>query len=435
MENEQQEGLKREIGILDVAVNVVNISIASGIFLLPAIIAGILGNVSFMAYILCGTMFLLITLCYAEVSSRITSTGGAYTYMENAFGEFIGFIGNSLVWFGCGVLVSAAFVNGIADVLSVSFPIFANSIFRGLFFMLLLGFCAFFNIRGIKQGMNVIKFITLIKALPLVLLVVVGLFYLKSDNLHWEKLPTFQSLGEASLILFFAFTGGEMSVNISGEMKNPNRTAPLGLLLGIGTIIVFYCLIQFVAQGVLGSDILNHKEAPLAAVAGVLFGNFGVTLLTICSVLAIFGSLNSVVLLFPRTLYAGAKDGALPHFLSKIHPQYATPYWSIIVFCSMAFLMAISGGFKQLIILATASILLIHLGVVLAVIKFKLKKEIAPTTSFKLYGGLTIPIIALVVILWLLFQLKPDEVMAMGIFMAILSVIYLVFNRKVNNDE
>ena len=101
-----------------------------------------------------------------------------------------------------------------------------------------------------------------------------------------------------------------------------------------------------------------------------------------------------------------------------------------LVFCSMAFLVAISGGFQQLIILATASTLLIHLGVVLAVIKFKLKKETLPTTSFKLYGGLTIPIIALVVIIWLLFQLKPDEVMAMGIFMGVLSVIYLAFNGE-----
>jgi basic amino acid/polyamine antiporter, APA family len=248
--------------------------------------------------------------------------------------------------------------------------------------------------------------------------------------LHWEKLPTFQSLGEASLILFFAFTGGEMSVNISGEMKNPNRTAPLGLLLGIGVIIVFYCLIQLVAQGVLGSDILNHKEAPLAAVAGVVFGPFGVTLLTICSVLSIFGSLNSIVLLYPRTLYAGAKDGALPHFLSKIHPQFATPYLSIISFCTMAFLVAISGGFKQLIVLATASIFLIHLGVVLSVIKYKLKKETAPPTSFTLYGGLTIPVLALVVMIWFLCQLKLNEVIAMGMFLGILSVIYLIFNRE-----
>jgi APA family basic amino acid/polyamine antiporter len=430
MKNELQESLKREIGILDVAVNVVNISIASGIFLLPALIAGILGNASFMAYLLCGTLFLLIALCYAEASSRITNTGGAYTYIENAFGQYIGFISNSLVWFGCGVFASAALVNGIADILSVSFPMFTNPIYRGVLFLLVLVFCAFFNVKGIKQGMNVIKLLTLIKILPLVLLVGVGLFYLKSDNLHWEKLPTFESLGEASLVLFFAFTGGEMAVNISGEMKNPNRTAPLGLLLGIGVIILFYCLLQLVAQGVLGSDLLNHKKAPLAAVAGVLFGDFGVTLLTICSVLAIFGSLNSIVLLFPRTLYAGAKDGTLPTFLAKIHPQFATPYWSIISFCIMVFLVAISGGFKQLVVLATASIFLIHLGVVLAVIKSKLQKEIPQTTAFTLYGGLTIPILALVVLIWFLGQLKFNEIKAMGLFLTILSLIYLVFNGK-----
>jgi basic amino acid/polyamine antiporter, APA family len=430
MKNEPQESLKREIGILDVAVNVVNISIASGIFLLPALIAGILGNASFMAYVLCGTLFLLIALCYAEASSRITNTGGAYTYIENAFGKYIGFMSNSLVWFGCGVFASAAMVNGIADILSVSFPMFTNPIYRSVLFLFMLVFCAFFNVKGIKQGMNVIKLLTLIKTLPLILLVGVGLFYLKSDNLHWEKLPTFKSLGEASLILFFAFTGGEMAINISGEMKNPNRTAPLGLLLGIGVIILFYCLLQLVAQGVLGSGLLNHKEAPLAAVAGVLFGDFGVTLLTICSVLAIFGSLNSIVLLFPRTLYAGAKDGTLPPFLAKIHPQFATPYWSIISFCIMVFLVAISGGFKQLVVLATASIFLIHLGVVLAVLKYKLQEKTIQNTAFTLYGGLMIPILAFVVLIWFLGQLKSNEIRAMGFFLTILSLIYLVLNRK-----
>ena len=122
MENQESEGLKRELGILDVATNVVNICIASGIFLLPAIIAGILGNLSIVAYILCGIMFLMIALCYAEVGSRITASGGAYIYIEKAFGHYAGFLANTIFWLGTGIFVSAALINGIADILSVAFP-------------------------------------------------------------------------------------------------------------------------------------------------------------------------------------------------------------------------------------------------------------------------------------------------------------------------
>jgi APA family basic amino acid/polyamine antiporter len=238
--------------------------------------------------------------------------------------------------------------------------------------------------------------------------------------------PPLEKIGAASLILFFAFTGGETALNISGEMKNPNRTGPLGLLIGVVCIVLFYSLIQLVAQGVLGADLINHKEAPLAAVALSLFGSLGSTLLITCAVFAIFGSLNSLILLFPRVLFAGAKDGYLPAALSKIHPKYATPHWAIITFSIIAFLVAVSGGFKQLVVIATMSILLLYLGVIFALIKFRSKKYNHTPASFKVPGGLTIPIVAIIILAWLIFQSKSNEIMATGTMMAVLSVIYLL---------
>lgn len=433
MENQQNEGLKRELGIFDVAVNVVNISIASGIFLLPALIAGILGNASIVAYVLCGLLFLLVALCYAEAGSRITSSGGAYAYIEAAFGPYVGFLANALLWFGTGVLVTAALANGIADLLSVPFPIFSQLLYRALLFVLLFGFLAYVNLIGVKQGMLVIKASTLIKVLPLVLVVLVGLFHLQPNNLQWEGFPAFDRLGEASLILFFAFTGGEMALNISGEMKNPNRTAPLGLMLGVISIVVFYSLIQMVAQSTLGPDLINQK-APLAAVAEKLLGPWGNTMLIVCAVIAIFGSLNSLVLVHSRVVFAGATDGLLPRFLSVVHPKFATPHLAIVAFSILAFIAAISGGFKQLLILATLSVLLLHLGVALAVIKFRLQSGAASLGSFRLPGGIGIPLVAAVVLLWFIFQSKTKEVTSVLIFCGVLSGVYVlrafVFKRS-----
>ena len=425
MKNSQNEGLKRELGVWDVAINVVNISIASGIFLLPALIAGILGNASIVAYGVCGLMFLLIALCYAEVSSRITTSGGSYAYIEKAFGPYFGFIASGFLWFGTGVLVSAALINGIADMLSVPFPIFSLPIYRGLLFFFLFGFYAFTHIIGIKQGMNIIKAITFIKILPLVLLVIVGLFKLNTANLQWEGFPTVDKLGTASLILFFAFIGGETALNISGEMKNPSRTAPLGLLLGVVCIVIFFSLIQIVAQSTLGADLIQQK-APLAAAAGTLLGNWGTQMLIACGVIAIFSSLNSIVLVFSRVMFASANDGLLPQFLSKVHPKYATPHWTIITFSIISFIMAFSGGFKQLLVLATLATLLLYLGVALAAIKFRLSRETAYPASFTLPGGLSIPILTLIVLTWLIFQSKKEEIMAVGIFLFILSMMYIL---------
>ena len=427
MENQKSEGLKRELGILDIVINVVNITVASGIFLLPAIIAGILGNMSILAYILCGTMFMMIALCYAEVASRITASGGSYIYIEKAFGHYAGFLANTIFWLGTGIFVSAALINGIADMLSVSFPIFTIPLYRALFFWVIFGFCCYINILGVKQGMAFIKIITVLKLAPLLLLVLAGFFILKTSNLAFGNFPPLKSIGAASLILFFTFAGGETALNISGEMKNPNRTGPLGLLIGLTFTVVFFCLIQLVSQGVLGADLVNHKEAPLAAVAFSLFGSVGASILIICAIMAIFGSFNSVILLFPRVMFAGSKDGYLPAILSRVHPKYATPHWAIIAFSFIGFIVSVSGGFKQLVVIATMSLLLLYMGVALSLIKFRLtKKGNTPAASFKVPGGLIIPVATIVIITWFLFQSSSNEITGTGIFIAATSVIYLL---------
>ena len=428
----QNEGLKRELGIADVAINVINIAIATGIFLLPALIASILGNASIVAYAVCGFMFLLVALCYAEVSSRITTSGGMYAYIEKAFGPFWGFLANTLFWFGTGAFVAAALINGIADMLSIPFPILNQSFYRGLLFLTFFIGVAYSNIIGTKQGMLIIKIITVIKILPLILILVAGLAQLNTANLSWQGFPSVDNLGAASLILFFAFAGGETALNISGEMKNPNRTAPLGLLLGVLFLVIFYALLQIVSQSAMGAELANQK-APLAAVAGILLGSWGIKVLIACGVIAIFGSFYSIILGFSRVLFAGAKDGLLPKFLSAVHPKYATPHLAIISFSGIAFIMAVSGGFRQLIVLATITILISYTGVVLVLIKFRLKENKAYPAGFRLPGGLLIPMITLIILGWFLFQSKLNELIAIGILLAALSVIYAVklsFNKR-----
>ena len=421
----QGEKLKREIGVWGIFINVINNTIGSGIFLLPAIVAGALGNASIIAYIACGLLFLLVMLCYAEISSQVTCSGGSYAYIEKAFGPYAGFISNTLFWVGVGVFVTAALMNGFADILSVAFPIFKISFYRALFFIVLIGFSAYINIRGVKQGMKLIKLITFIKLVPLFLLIILGLWGSQISNLHIGRLPSFQNLGEISLVLFFAFAGGETALNIGGEMKNPSRTAPLGILYGMLATIVIFCLIQLAAQGVLGTQLLNYKDAPLAAVADKLIGPTGHTIIIIASLIAIFGILSSLPLAFPRVMLAGAEDNLLPRYLAKIHPRFATPANAIITFSVIAFLVAVSGGFRQLAIIASASLLLLYVGVVLATIKFRMKKDVDRSGTFRIPGGLIIPIAALVALCLFISQLQLKELIGITIFISVLSIIYL----------
>ncbi len=422
----ETEGLKREIGVGGIFINVVNNTVGSGIYLLPAIIAAALGNASVMAYIVCGVSFLLVMLCFVEVSSQVTCSGGAYAYIEKALGPYAGFISNTLFWFGTGVFVTAALVNGVADILSVPFPLLTKPMYRFILFSIIIGTTAYINIIGVKQGMNLVKVITFIKFIPIALLIIGGFFGAKLSNLRWDHIPSIKSLGEVTLVLFFAFAGGETALNVSGEMKNPNRTGPLGLLYGILFTIVLFCAIQLVAQAVLGNDLAFNKEAPLAAVAGVLVGPWGHTLVIGGSVIAIIGILNSLPLVFSRVMFAGAKDGALPGFLAKVHPRFATPSNAIITFSVVGIIIATSGGFRQLAIIVSSTLLLIYAGVVLAAIKFRLTKQIDKPGTFKIPGGFTVHIAALVAIGWFMIQLKLQEFIGLGIFIGGLSVIYFI---------
>jgi amino acid transporter len=129
-------------------------------------------------------------------------------------------------------------------------------------------------------------------------------------------------------------------------------------------------------------------------------------------------------------LYAGAKDGLFPKVLGKIHPRYATPYLAVITYSAVIFLFSISGGFRQLAILASGALLIIYLAVILSMIKLRIKGRGLDEKSFKVPGGLIIPIVAIVVIFWLLFHLSNSELSSILIFIALLCGVYFVMKRR-----
>jgi APA family basic amino acid/polyamine antiporter len=419
-----EEGLKKVIGVRSLAANAVNLTVGSGIFALPAVVAAYLGPSSFLAYILCALLMGMVLLCFMEVGSKIPLTGGVYAYIETAFGPFIGFLANTLFWFGYAVMADAAVANILTDSVAIFFPSFDQPVVRAIFLATVFGGIAWLNVRGIKQGNTLVEIITLAKLLPLLVLVVVGVFFVNTENYQVAAWPSVGKLGEVSLILFFAFVGMECSLSASGEIKNPGKTIPRGILLGMFIIFIFYMLIQFVAQGVLGDQLPLHKDAPLAVVAQIVLGDFGKLLIVIGTAISCFGVISGDIMITSRVPYAAARDGLLPKFLSVIHPRYATPYMSILLYAAAGFIISISGGFRQLAIVASSSMLIIYFGVILATIK--LKKHKAVEGSFVIPGGLIIPVIALVATAWFLSNLAINEIAGGLIFLAASSVIYFL---------
>jgi basic amino acid/polyamine antiporter, APA family len=420
----KDEGLKRVIGVRALAINAVNLTVGAGIFALPAIIAGHLGAHAVWAYGLCGLLLGLVLLCFAEVGSKITVTGGVYAYVESAFGPLAGFLVNTLFWLGFAIMSDAAVANVLVDNLAVLLPVFKNQSARGIFMAILFGSIGLLNIIGTKESSYFVIVVTLIKLLPLVLLITIGWMYVKTDNLILGEIPLLGNFGEAALVLFFAFGGGaEATLTATGEIKNPKHTIPRGLLLGTLVIFFIYVSIQLVAQGILGSSLALQHEAPLAAAGEVVFGNNGTILFIAAAAFSCFSMISGDILVTSRLPYAAARDGLLPQILAKIHPRFATPHYAIGLYAATGFVLSISGGFRQLAILSSAAILIIYVGVILATIKLRKTKS---ENSFVIPGGLTVPVLALLVTGWFLSNLAMSEVVAVILFLLVTTVVYFL---------
>lgn len=418
------EHLARKVGIIGLSANLINIVVGAGIFALPAIVAAGLGSHSIFAYLFCGFLILLVLLGFAEIGSKITTSGGAYTYIETVFGPYAGFL-TAILFTLSAVTADAAVANAVADVISSFLPILSERMVRIPFFIIVFGLLGYINVRGIQNGISLVKLVTVFKLMPLLLLIIISWGSISYDNLAFEGLPSLDDLGKTSLILFFAFQGAESGLSISGEVKSPNRTIPRAIILSILVVLVLYILIQTISQGVMGEALAAQSKNPLGSVAAVIVGPIGFTLMSIGAAVSMFGNLSSTILSLPRVIFRASMDKVLPFSLiSKVHPKFETPYVAVIVYASIGCLFASLGGFEKLAILSSATMLLVYLGVSISVIKLrKVKPEVS---GFKIPGGMMIPLTAILIILWLLSNLALKEGILMVVAVAVLSLLYLL---------
>ncbi len=423
--HETDEGLVRGIGTWALSANIMNMVVGAGIFVLPGVVAAQIGPAALIAYLVCAVIVGTVFLCYAEAGSRVTRSGGSYAYVEEAFGPFAGFVTSTLLWLGYAVFSDAALAVALTDAIALKLPILSQGLARGLFILALFAFLAWMNIVGLKQGVRLVIVNTVAKLVPLVLLAVVGLFFINFDNLVIVEWPSLSNFGAAALVLFFAFGGAETALNSSGEISNPAKTIPRGLLLGVGGIFTMYVALQVVAQGTLGPELANNTAAPLAAAATVVFGSWGAQLLLLGMIISIFGNLSGDVLNTPRVIFASARDGLLPGVLGKVHPKHHTPHVAILFYAAAGGVVALTGTFKQLAVVASGSLLLIYLGVSLAVIALRRRKGPPSAGQFRIPGGPIVPVLSSAVILWLLSQMTASEAIGVGVLLTITVVIYL----------
>jgi len=406
----QDASLIRALGTWGLTAAIVNVTIGAGIFRLPASVAATLGAAAPAAYVLCAIAMGLIVLCFAEAGSRVSMTGGPYAYVEVAFGPAVGFLSGTLLWAGLTAAL-AAVTSFFADSLAAFGPTLAAPGAKVAVMLLVLVALALLNVRGVRDASWFNAVMTVAKLLPLAIVVIVGAFAIRSANLSWHDAPSVGRVGRASAVLIFAFLGVEAALVPSGEVKDPARTVPRAVLLSIGVVAVLYVSVQIVSQGILGPALALSKT-PVADAGGAALGPWGRTLILVGSTVSMFGYVSGMTLAVPRMLFAFARDGFLPRALAAIHPTFRTPYWAIWVQTALVGLLAATGTFEWLAIIANGSVLLVYAACCLATVELRRRDVRGGGIPFRVRGSTVIPWLALAVIVSLLATLQLGEWLA-----------------------
>lgn len=417
--------LVRAMGTWALAAGIVNVTIGGGIFRLPSSVAASLGAAAPLAYLVCALAMVLIVVCFASAGSRVSLTGGVYAYVEVAFGPLAGWVTGALLWVGLTAAL-AAVTTFLMDSLTALMPWFAGP-FRAVMMVLIVASLAMVNVSGVAVASRFNALVTLAKLLPLLLLVAVGAFAIRPENLVVTHAPSAGDVSRASLTLIFAFLGIEAALVPGGEVRDPARTVPRAVFIAIGVVAIAYLSIQVVAQGLLGSALAGQRT-PLAEAGAVALGGWGRELILIGSAISMFGYVSGMTLSTPRMLFAFARDGFLPAPLARVHPRFRTPDIAIWTQTIVVLALALSGGFEKLAIIANGAVLLVYVGCVLAAMELRRRDVRADGggVPFSIPGMAVAPPLALLVIAFMLSTLTRPEWLWMLVAIATALVLYLV---------
>jgi amino acid transporter len=258
--------------------------------------------------------------------------------------------------------------------------------------------------------------------------VVLGLPHVSAANLSIGALPPIEKIGEAGLLLMFAFFGMESALQVSGEVIDPTRTVPRAIALALLAVGFLYLSVQLVAQGVLGPTLAAPEtaKAPLAAAAAQFAGTAGARLILIGMILSTFGFMTGMMLSTPRTLFALASDGYLPRFLAAVHRTHRTPHVAIAVQGVIVCVIALTGTYVKLAIMADVAILLVYLACCVGAWRLRRRNVAAEGAPFRMPGGAVVPWLAAALIVGLLIPASAQAWLLTGAVVAVASLGFLV---------
>jgi APA family basic amino acid/polyamine antiporter len=402
--------------------------IGSGIFALPSVVAARAGILSPWLFLATGLLLMTVVLAFAELSSYFRDSGGPVLYATAAFGPLVGFSTGWMYYISRSVAL-AANSHVMAMYLGALWPWFGTGVGRIAVIVTTICGLTIVNVHGVKNGIRALSYFTLLKVVPLVAMIILGLQYYTPELALPSSLPSIDDLGGTVLLLLYAFIGFETVLITAGETEKPRATIPKTMILTVIATGIFYFLIMLVYNLVLPG--VADPDATLVDVGRVLAGPVGVFVITLTAIFSIGGSLSSMMLAGPRLTFALAEHDLLPNWFKRVHERYSSPANSIMFLGGMALLIAMSGSFVQLAIATSLARLIAFIVCIAAlpVIRRNADQE-AAAHAYRLSGGYTIPAIAFILCLWVVAQSSLDSWLIVSGLLVLGLIPYFLTQRR-----
>ena len=405
MTQKNEKELGRKLGLGAVIALGVGTTVGSGIFSSLSEVANASGSMLFLflAFVIGGLLQIPANFCYSELASAYPEDGGQYVYFREAGSRPLAFLCGWVSFLATDPpsisIMALAIVNHLAFFIPMSdFALKLVAVAFVLIFMCM-------HLRSVEGGGAFQTVITALKIIPFALIIGVGIFCLKGDLvLSSNQLTSFEGgVGITALIAGVAGTtwsydGMAAPCYMSGEIKEPEKNMPKGLILTAVVVLALYAGLTFVASGLMTIDELAASDAPIALMASKLpvVGNAAGVVVAIMAIIVVLGSLSSCILFQPRIEYAMAKDNLFFKQFAKVHPVWETPYFSIIIQCAIGIVLIFATDLASLLGYFTMIALCknaLTFGTIFVLRKKGEAGGYKPT--YKCPGGIIMPIVAI----------------------------------------
>ncbi|MGH7561637.1 MAG: APC family permease [Gemmatimonadales bacterium] len=349
--------LARQLGLFSVTMLVVGEVLGVGIFLTPATMARSLGSPFWilLVWLVMGLMAVTGALCYGALSARYPEAGGGYVYLREAWGRGPAFLYGWKCLFVLDPGLTAAFAVGLSSYAATIVPL--DTVARKVLAVAAIALVAGLNVFGVRLGAGLTRVLGIAKLALLAVLIGWGVVLGLGEWSHFlpfalqrpGSAPLLRALGAAYVAAFFSFGGWWDAAKVAGETRDPARTMPRALILGVAVVTLVYVLTSAAFVYLVPLDRATSGEAFAAQAGEVLFGPAGGSVFAVVVIICVFGSLASFMTGAPRVYYAMARDGLFLRSVAAVDPRFGTPVRAIILQATLAAVLVMLGTFDTII--------------------------------------------------------------------------------------